>query len=147
APAGLIQDQLTVVTNDTKLPTVSLPVEGRVVPALAVSPSPLFFGRLQPGQTATKQLVITGKQPFAITAIHAPGLAPLEFRTSPDVTKKVHLVPVILTASDQPGSFDYEVRIETDLPGSATTTCRVRGSVAGSSADDESEQLSGLPRR
>jgi hypothetical protein len=152
APAGMIQDQLTVVTNDPKMPHVSLPVEGRVVPPLSVSPSPLFFGRMQPGQTATKQLVITGRKPFKIAAIQADG-APLEFRTSPDVVKKVHLVPVILTATGEPGNFDYEVQISTDLPSGGTTTCHVRGSVAGASAEQpasaevEAEPLSGLPQR
>lgn len=152
APAGLIQDQLTVVTNDPKMPHVTLPVEGRVVPPLSVSPSPLFFGRLQPGQTATKQLVLTGKQPFKITAIQADG-APLEFRTSPDVIRKVHLVPVILTASAASGDFDYEVQIATDLPTGGTTTCHIRGSVAGNSAASdepitaETAPTRGLPQR
>ena len=65
-PAGTIDDHLTIVTSDQRLPTMSLPVEGRVVPPLSVSPSPLFVGTLQPGQTATKQLVITGKEPFKV---------------------------------------------------------------------------------
>src|SRR5262245_53447508 len=60
APAGILQDQLTLVTNDQRMPTVVLPVEGRVTPPLAVSPSPLLFGSLAPGATATKQLVVTG---------------------------------------------------------------------------------------
>ena len=66
APAGLLQDQLTLVTNDQRMPTVVLPVEGRVTPPLTVSPSPLLFGTLAPGQSITKQLVISGKQPFKV---------------------------------------------------------------------------------
>ena len=160
APAGMIQDQLTVVTNDPKMPHVTLPVEGRIVPPLSVSPSPLLFGRLKPGQTATKQLVITGKQPFKITAIQTSADAPLEFRTSPDVVKKVHLVPVIITTGENPGDFDYEVQIATDLPMGGAATCHVRGTVAGSAASDEpspgerpasaevkAQPLKGLPRR
>jgi hypothetical protein len=147
APAGTIQDQLTVVTSDPKMPAVALPVEGRVVPPLSVSPSPLHFGRMQPGQTATKQLVVTGKQPFKITSIHSDQPS-LEFRTSPDVVRKVHLIPVILTAGERPGEFDYMVKIETDLPEGNMATARVRGAVAGESPTQaESEQVSGLPRR
>jgi hypothetical protein len=138
-PAGTISDQLTVVTNDPKMPHVTLPVEGRVVPPLSVSPSPLFFGRLQPGQTATKQLVLTGKQPFKITAIQADG-APLEFRTAPGVVKKVHLVPVILTASGEPGDFDYEVQIQTDLPAGGMATCHIRGTIAATAEPASPEQ-------
>jgi hypothetical protein len=158
APAGTIQDSLTIVTSDPKLSHVTLPVEGRVVPPLSVSPSPLFFGRLQPGQTATKQLVITGKQPFKITAIDA-GDAPLEFRTAADVVKKVHLVPVIIKAGDQPGDFDFDVQIATDLPMGGMATCHVRGTIAGgasagpakpeqpAAAELEVEPLQGLPQR
>lgn len=147
APAGLIQDQLTIVTNDAKMPHVTLPVEGRIVPPLSVSPSPLFFGRVQPGQTVTKQLVLTGKQPFKITSIQAGG-APLEFRTSPDVVRKVHLVPVILTAGAAVGDFDYEVQIATDLPMGGDATCHIRGSVAGetSAADQPVTAETGSPR-
>src|SRR5690349_9501435 len=68
-PAGTLQDQLTLVTNDQRMPTVVLPVEGRVTPPLQVNPSPLMFGTLAPGQSATKQLVLTGKQPFRVLSI------------------------------------------------------------------------------
>ena len=139
APPGMIQETLTVVTNDPKMPHVTLPIEGRVVPPLSVSPSPLLFGRLQPGQTATKQLVITGKQPFKITAIQADG-APLEFRTSPDVIKKVHLVPVTITAGAASGDFDYEVQIATDLPMGGTATCHIRGSVTTAAAEPSADR-------
>lgn len=147
APAGAIHDQLTLVTSDQKLPTVSLAVDGRVVPPLSVSPSPLFFGRLQPGQAATKQLVITGKQPFKIVSIQADNPS-LEFRTSANVIRKVHLVPVILTAGDQPGDFDYAVQIETDLAGGGSTTCHIRGTIGDAPAGSPvGERLSGLPGR
>ena len=49
APAGLLNEQLTVVTSDKSLPAISLPVEGRVAPPLSVSPTPLLFGRWRPG--------------------------------------------------------------------------------------------------
>ena len=76
APPGLFHEQLTVVTSDPKMPTISLPVEGRVAPPLSISPTPLLFGTLSPGQAATKQLVVTGKQPFKLLAIASepPGL-------------------------------------------------------------------------
>ena len=61
APAGIVQDQLTL--NDQRMPTVVLPVEGRVTPPLAINPR-RYCSALAPGQSATKQLVITSKQPF-----------------------------------------------------------------------------------
>jgi len=132
APAGLFQDQLTLITNDQRMPTVVLPVEGRVTPLLAVNPSPLLFGTLAPGQSATKQIVITGKQPFRILAIGAEDET-VQFKTAPEVTKKVHLVPVTLTAPQQPGDFRYTISIETDLAVAPKATCQLRGTVRGDS--------------
>jgi hypothetical protein len=128
APAGTLQDQLTIVTNDQRLPTVSVPIEGRVMPPLSISPSPLLFGTLTSGQTVTKQLVIAGKQPFAILGIAANSDA-LHFKTVPDVSKKVHLVPVTVTAPEQSGEFHYVIKIETDLPLGGSATCLARGTI------------------
>ena len=128
APAGILQDQLTLVTNDQRMPAVVLPVEARVTPPLAVSPSPLMFGTLAPGQTVTKQIVLTGKQPFKVLAITAD-TETLQFKTTPDVIKKVHLVPVTVTAPEQPGEFHYSLTIETDLPSAGKITCLARGAV------------------
>ena len=132
APAGVLQDQLTLITNDQRMPTVVLPVEGRVAPPLSVNPSPLMLGTLAPGQSVTKQLVITGKQPFHVLAITAD-YEGLQFRTSQDVQKKVHLVPVTAVAPTQPGEFHSTITIQTDLPSAPQTTCLVRGTVRGDS--------------
>ena len=130
AEAGTLQDQLTLVTNDQRMPTVQLAVEGRISPPLSISPSPLFFGTLQPGQTATRQLVITGKQPFKVTSIASDNPS-LDFKAATDVLKKVHLVPVVLTASQSPGDFQSQITVETDLPSASKATITARGTVAG----------------
>jgi hypothetical protein len=132
APAGLLQDQLTIVTNDPRMPTVALPVEGRVMPPLAVSPSPLLFGALAPGQAVTKQLVLTGKQPFKVVSIGSEQEG-LQFKYSPEVAKKVHLIPVTLRAPQQAGEFHYTIAIETDLANGGSATCLARGAVRGDS--------------
>jgi hypothetical protein len=132
APAGTLQDQLTLVTNDQRMPTVVLPVEGRVTPPLQVNPSPLMFGSLAPGQSATKQLVLTGKQPFRVLAMASNDEA-VQFKTAPEVTKKVHVIPITVTAPNQPGEFHYTLTIDTDLAGAGRAICAVRGAVRGDS--------------
>jgi Protein of unknown function (DUF1573) len=147
-PAGMVQDQLTLVTNDQRMPTVVLPVEGRVTPPLSINPSPLLFGTLAPGQSATKQLVITGKQPFKVLSIAADSEA-LQFKTAPEVTKKVHLIPVTVTAPESPGEFHFTISIETDLATAPKALCQVRGTVRGDSptAATSSRPLESLPQR
>ncbi len=132
APAGTLQDQLTLVTNDQRMPTVVLPVEGRVTPPLQVNPSPLMFGTLAPGQPATKQLVLTGKQPFRVLSLGTDNEA-VQFKIAPDVTKKVHLIPITVTAPNQPGEFHYTLTIDTDLTGAGRAVCPIRGAVRGDS--------------
>ena len=132
APAGPVNDTLILVTNDPRLPSVSVAVEGRVVPPLSISPASLFLGTLEPGQKVTKQLVITGKQPFRITKIACDNSA-VEFKTM-DAEKKVHLVPVIYTAGEKPGEFEEKIEIETDLPAGGAATCVVRGTIKAAEA-------------
>jgi hypothetical protein len=132
APAGILQDQLTLVTNDQRMPAVVLPVEGRVIPPLSINPSPLLFGTLSPGQTTNKQLVITGKQPFHILGVAADSDG-LQFKTTPDAQKKVHFIPVTVTAPEQPGEFRYTITVQTDLSNAPQATVEARGTVRGDS--------------
>jgi hypothetical protein len=132
APAGILQDQLTLLTNDQRMPTVVLPVEGRIAPPLSVNPSPLMFGTLAPGQSATKQLVITGKQPFRVLSLTADSDG-MQYQAAPDVIKKVHIVPITVVAPQKPGEFHHSLVIETDLANASRAICVVRGTVRGDS--------------
>ncbi len=129
APAGPISDSLTLVTNDSRLPSVSVAVEGRVVPPLSVSPASLFLGVLKPGQVVTKQLVVTGKQPFKVTGVKCSH-AGFTFKTT-DVAKKVHLIPVTYTAGQATGEIEQTIEIETDLASAGKTCCAARGTIQG----------------
>lgn len=144
APGGLINEQLTVVTSDKSLPAITLPVEGRVAPPLSVSPSPLLFGAVPAGQSATKQLVITGKQPFKLLSISSEP-AGLQFRAVPELIKKVHLVPVTITAPAQAGEMVYSITIETDLPEGGKATCQARATIGGGAPSEARAAGAGSP--
>lgn len=66
APVGYLQDQLTIVTNDSYNSSLELNVDGRVVSPLSVSPASLLVGVLKSGDVAKKQLFVRAKQPFRI---------------------------------------------------------------------------------
>lgn len=132
APAGFINDTLTLVTDDRNIPTVPLTVEGKIVPPLTVSPSALFLGVLQPGQSVTKQLVVRAKTPFKIVAVHCDGEA-FQIKTN-DQARAVHLIPVTFTAGDMPGEIQQIIEIETDLPAGGTTKCLARGTIRAAGA-------------
>lgn len=135
APAGYLRDELTLVTNDNRTPQFGMVVEGRIVPELAVSPSTLMLGIVQPGQTVKRQLVIRAKRPFKVVGLSSTGAANPDvgtytFGATQDEAKAVHLVPVTFTAGKQPGKLAQHIRIETDLGAHGTAEIQVLGEVS-----------------
>lgn len=128
APAGYLNDQLTLATNDRsgEFPVM---VEGRVVAPLTVSPAALMLGSVSTGQKITKQIVVKGAKPFTILDVHCddPSFAfNLENTKTP---KPVHLVPVTFTASNTIGKFARKIEIITDLGERATAEFSVIGHI------------------
>ncbi|HZZ71328.1 MAG TPA: DUF1573 domain-containing protein [Pirellulales bacterium] len=112
APVGFIKDQLLLVTNEGKGIQIPVDVEGRVVPELTVSPTSLFFGVAQPGQTLTKQIVVKAKKPFTVTDVQCDD--PSFSCTLPSEKKALHLIPITFTAG-QTGKISQKIRVKTDL--------------------------------
>jgi hypothetical protein len=126
-PEGFFQDQLVLVTNDSRGSGVPIMVEGRVSPGLTVSPASLFLGVLQPGQSVTKQLVVKGKQPFRI--LQVSGSDPrLEFDVN-NQEKALHVVPVRFTAGDKAEKVVASIEIETSLGAAGKARCNATGTI------------------
>ena len=145
APEGYFQDQLILVTDDPRGATVPLAVEGRVVPALTVSPSPLILGTVQPGETVSKQIVVIGRQPFKILNVKCAESG-FEFKPSEDA-QKVHRIPVKFTAGKSPQKVTANVEIVTDLASGATITCVVTANVGNEEVADDSTKNAGEKNR
>ena len=145
APEGYFQDQLILVTDDPRGATVPLAVEGRVVPALTVSPSPLILGTVQPGETVSKQIVVIGRQPFKILNVKCAESG-FEFKPSEDA-QKVHRIPVKFTAGKSSQKVTANVEIVTDLASGATITCVVTANVGNEEVADDSTKNAGEKNR
>lgn len=115
APAGYIRDHLILVTDDSNPRNCRVPlaVEGAVVPAVSVKPSPLTLS-VAAGGSVTKALVVQAKRPFKVVGVTCPD-SRFSF-TVPAGSKAVQLVPVKFTAGSAPGKVSAIIRIETDLP-------------------------------
>lgn len=118
APAGFLQTQLALVTNDGRSQSVTLPVEGRVESALNVSPGALPLGELKPGEMTEKRLIVRAKKPFRITAVKCDNQA-FQFADLPNEPKKIHFLPLTFTAGTEAGTIVQKIVIETDLAGGA----------------------------
>ena len=89
--------------------------------------------------------MITGKQPFKLLSI-ASEPAGLQFRAVPELVKKVHLVPVTITAPQQAGELVYSITIETDLPEGGKTTCQARATIGGGAPSEARAASPASPR-
>lgn len=132
APAGFINDQLTLVSDDARNQLIPLQVEGRVASLLDVSPAAISVGTLDVGQKVTKQLVLKCKQKFKVTEVTCENDG-FQFKLpEADLAKTLHLVPATFTAGDQAGRFSVKIRIKTDLGYEAE--CLATGMVRGEPA-------------
>jgi len=122
APVGYVNDQLTIVTNDSGARNVSLPVEGRVESPLSVSPTSLFLGVLTPGQSVKKMLVVKGNKAFRIVGVKCED-AHFSFADPPVDSKALHFVPVEFTAGDEEVKVAQKIMIETDLGDHLVAEC------------------------
>lgn len=114
APVGFISSQLALITNDSRSPSVSLPVEGKVESALNVSPSALSLGELKPGQKTEAKLIVRAKKPFRITGIDCD-CDNFQFAALPEEPKKLHFLPLTFTAGSEGGTLVKKITIQTDL--------------------------------
>jgi hypothetical protein len=115
APAGYLNDQLTIVTNDPRAPEIVVTVEGRLAAAISVSPAALYMGVVRPGEKVTKRLIVRGKQPFRIVDITCDDDC---FEAhSGDEARSMHVIPVVFKAGTKPGKVTRRIAIETDQQG------------------------------
>ncbi len=135
APAGYIQDQLILVTNDVNQRAARVPVavEGVISQALSVRPSPLFLGVVETGQPVSKPLVVQGKTPFRITAVRSSD--PRFSCKAPEGPNPVHLLPVTFNAKDASGKITGKIHIETDYPNAKPLDVDVNVQVTPKTAD------------
>lgn len=130
ADIGELHDELIVVTNDERDSTFTLPVTGRVVPPVQVSPTLVSLGEVPVGQQRQQRVVVRAKKPFSITAIDCED-SRFQF-TLPTGDKPVHVIPFVFTGdrneTDEGGAVKQKVIIKTSL-GEMTAETTVAGRV------------------
>jgi hypothetical protein len=120
APSGYVQGPLMLVTNDFNAGANRVPVaiEGYVAPALTVRPGSLSFGMVEPGKPATQNLVVQGRVPFRVLAVHSTDA---RFQCKlPTESKIFHILPITFQADAKiptSGAISARLSIETDIPG------------------------------
>lgn len=127
-PAGLLRDEITLITDDANSPQVPLHVLGVVEADITLTPNVLAFGTLAPGQSKTMNLVVKAKKPFQIEKIEREK-SDESFRVKlPEEMKPIHVLPITLMTPDSAGAFD-EVFTLTIAGRSDPITFRAQGKI------------------
>jgi hypothetical protein len=111
APTGTFQNEIVVITNDTKRPEVPFPVSGNVASPLSISPQAIAFGSVKPGQKIEKRLVVKGDSPFQIESIRCEGWDVTFAPTT--ASKTMHIVTATFMPTEAEGPQKVSVEITT----------------------------------
>lgn len=116
APVGYVHEHLVLKTNDYNRTQVPVLVQGRIEPSIVVSPSTLFMGNVESGQTVTKNIVLRGATPFRVVSIRcADESFRFEVPDSSAEPKTLHVIPVTFVGGTSSGRLEQTIRVETDL--------------------------------
>lgn len=133
APAGVLREQITLVTNDINNPYVPVLVEARIEADITVTPDLVALGALNPGRDKRFNVVLKGKKPFVIENIECDSDMNAFKVQIPDSAKIVHVLPMTVTAPDEPGKLD-EVFTVTIADHPEPVTFRAYGTVVATQA-------------
>ncbi|TWT90726.1 hypothetical protein Mal64_11210 [Pseudobythopirellula maris] len=139
APAGLLSQQLVLVTNDSSAPRIPIDVTARIKPELTAAPENLVFGDVPHGDTVAKKLIVRGKRPFKVESVtcEREGFA---FEVDNDEPAIRHLIDVEFNSTGKAGAFRSPVVIATDLGESFTASVNAYATVVASEEPDSAAE-------
>ena len=120
APAGVIRDEIRLVTNDPETPSIPVPIGAQIRGDLSATPATLALGNITSAAGAQGKYVVKASRPFAISKIE--GLGDGFTLKEGDASKKpLHVLTLTFNPAEAKikGDLNKTFRITTDLPGEA----------------------------
>jgi hypothetical protein len=118
APAGLLRDEIRLISNDPETPSIPIMVTGWIKGDLTAAPSVLSLGQIHSSAGAQGRFIIRSSRPFGIRSIEGAGDG---FATSPPdgARQPMHVVKVAYKPDEGTtrGDIRRVFRVHTDLPG------------------------------
>jgi Protein of unknown function (DUF1573) len=118
APAGLVRDEIRLISNDAETASIPLTVTAWIRGDLTAAPSVLSLGQIHSAAGAEGRFIVRSSRPFTIRSIEGAGDG---FSTSPPDAKlqSTHVVTVAYKPEDGTTRGDIRriFRVQTDLPG------------------------------
>jgi Protein of unknown function (DUF1573) len=120
APAGLLRDEIRIITNDPESPIIPVTVSASVRGDLTASPSLLSLGVVASTAGAQGRFLVRASRPFTVRGIEGMGEG---FKATADdaTAKAVHVVTVSYHPEEgsMRGDLQRVFRVHSDLPGEA----------------------------
>jgi hypothetical protein len=116
-PAGLIRDEIRILTNDPESPSIPVLVTAQVRGELTATPASLSLGRVSSAASVQGRYLVRGTKPFAITGIEGAGDG-FSIAQSDNGRGTLHVVTVTYRpeAGSTRGDLRRTFRVATDLP-------------------------------
>lgn len=130
APAGLVRDEIRLLTNDPQTPNVPILVTAQIQGSLTATPASLSLGNITSAAGAQGRYIVRANRPFTIREILGNGDG--FTLTAPDATPRtLHVLTLAFSpeATTMRGDLRHTFRVVTDLADEApidlTATARV----------------------
>lgn len=165
APAGVLRDQLVLVTDEPGNTEIAIPIEARVEADIVVTD--VQFGMVTPGQAKSMNVIVRGKKPFKIAEVNhvlrevrlkpasedaapatlnaagvtqpaaVPSIPDEAFKIRvPETTAAVHMVGLTFTPPTEPGLFEEEFVLKIDGR-VQPVTFKVKGRILGETVTEK----------
>lgn len=102
APAGPIQSEITLQTNDLNIKTLSLRFTAEVEATLSIQPNLLSLGTIERTQEIKKLIRLKGTQPFKVIGLESDSFDVSNTKL-PDDSKETHLLPLAFSVKSPIG--------------------------------------------
>jgi len=113
-PLTAVEAEVQVLTNDRRRKCITIPVTTRPGPAVDVVPSHIFFGFVEVGQTAEREVVIRSRQAFTVLSVR-PSHPDAIHVEAPGAPANHHELAIRLRAGPAEGVVEGQIVFETDL--------------------------------
>jgi hypothetical protein len=117
-PAGVVRDEIRILTNDPEAPSIPIQVTALIRGELSASPSLLSLGRVASAAPVQGRFLVRASKPFAIRSVEGAGDG---FQVEPvePGSRTVHVVTISYHSEESRvrGDLRHAFRVVTDLPG------------------------------
>lgn len=123
APAGPLNFQIVLQTNDNRLKQVPIAVLGQVQAKLEVNPAQLALNSIKAGETIQERFVLRGIKPFKVMEIQSEDIE-IEFQPTEDA-KTVHLLVLRLKPDPAKAKGTSTLLFKTDMEDDHSVTTQL----------------------